>query len=145
MKQTYFKSGDWNAVCDICGFRFKASQLKKNWKNEMVCDADFELRHPQEFVRVRPEKISVPWARPENDIIIGPACWLWDQSAYADLGTADCMQADYTPMPFAQLYSLKWGGLPYPQVNYQSTTSGIPGYAWPGNGIPGVTLTGVPF
>lgn len=108
MKQTYFKSGDWNAVCDICGFRFKASQLKKNWKNEMVCDADFELRHPQEFVRVQPEKISVPWARPENDILTGPACFLWDQTAYAGLGSCGCMQSGQTRnMTSQQVYALK--------------------------------------
>lgn len=144
MKQTYFKSGDWNAVCDICGFRFKASQLKKNWKNEMVCDADFELRHPQEFVRVRPEKIAAPWVRPEVDILTGPTCWLWMQSAYADLGTADCMQADYLPMSYVDLYTMKWGAPP-PFMTPTALTSGIPGYAIPGKAIPGVTFTGVPF
>ncbi len=139
----FYKSGDWNAVCDICGFRFKASKLKKNWKGEMVCEADFELRHPQEFVRVRPEKISVPWARPESEEFVN-ICWIWGQSAYADLGEADCMKADFTPGTFAGLYTMKWGYGPF-YVNPQSTQSGIPGYAWPGVGLPGVTLTGVPF
>lgn len=86
----FYKAGDWNAICDICGFRFKASQLKKNWKNEMVCEADFELRHPQDFIRVRPEKISVPWARPEGEDVFLNVCWLWERSAYTGLATVGC-------------------------------------------------------
>lgn len=140
----YLKLGDWNAVCDICGFRFKASQLRKNWKGEYVCRDDFELRHPQEFVRVAPEKISVPWARPEGDLFVGPACFIWMQTAYADLGTADCMKANYAPQSYVAMYTLKWG-YPPPFVTPTALSSGIPGYAIPGLGIPGVTFTGVPF
>lgn len=105
----FYKSGDWLAVCDICGFRFKASQLKKNWKGEYVCAADFELRHPQEFVRVRPEHISVPWSRPETDAQIGPACFIWDQSAYANLAVAGCAKAGKNfPQTSIQLWNLKF-------------------------------------
>ena len=57
-------SGDWNALCDSCGRKFKASQLRRRWDGMMVCDADYELRHPQEFLRVQKERISVPFARP---------------------------------------------------------------------------------
>lgn len=109
----YYKAGDWLACCDICGFRFKSSELRKNWKNEMVCKEDYELRHPQEFIRVRPEKIAVPWARPETDLSIGPACFLWDMSAYTGLGTAGCMQAGRNfPFTSVQLYALKFPPLP---------------------------------
>lgn len=108
----FYKSGDWNAVCDICGFRFKASKLKKNWKGQYVCEADFELRHPQEFVRVRPEKISVPWARPESDLEIGPACFIWDQSAYTGLAVVGCARVGnvrpVNPFTSIQLYALKF-------------------------------------
>lgn len=56
---------DWNAVCDVCGFTFKASQLKKRWDGVMVCENDWEMRHPQDFIKVpRPEQ-PVPWSRPE--------------------------------------------------------------------------------
>lgn len=59
--------GDWNAVCDICGFNFKASELRDNWKGQKVCKDDFETQHPQMFVRPRPEKVSTDWARlPES-------------------------------------------------------------------------------
>jgi hypothetical protein len=40
-----------NAICDVCGFRYKASELKLRWDKLMVCPDDYELRNAQEFVR----------------------------------------------------------------------------------------------
>jgi hypothetical protein len=56
--------GDHNALCDVCGFKFKASELKRRWDGYMVCDADYEQRHPQDLIRLRPERTAVPWSRP---------------------------------------------------------------------------------
>lgn len=61
----YYKSGDWNAICDRCGFKFKASALKEDWQGLRVCEKDFEMRHPMDFLRVKPEKIGVSWVRGE--------------------------------------------------------------------------------
>jgi hypothetical protein len=63
----YYKPGDWNAICETCGFQYKASELKKTWDGKMVCSKDWEPRHPQEFVRGVVDKQSVPWTRPEPD------------------------------------------------------------------------------
>lgn len=63
--KNYLKLGDWNALCDVCGFKFKASMLQKRWDGAMVCASDWETRHPQDFLRVRKERISVPWTRPD--------------------------------------------------------------------------------
>lgn len=68
--RTYFKNGSWNGVCDVCGFRFKADQLVRRWDGAMVCHKDFEPRHPQDFIRVRDERISVPFSRPEVDVFV---------------------------------------------------------------------------
>jgi hypothetical protein len=57
--------GNWNATCDSCGRKFKASQLRRRWDNLMVCSEDYETRHPSDFLRVQKEQISVPWSRPE--------------------------------------------------------------------------------
>jgi hypothetical protein len=62
---TYLKLGDWNAVCQVCGFRFKGSELRKRWDGVLVCAEDFETRHPSDFLRVPREDTSVPWSRPE--------------------------------------------------------------------------------
>ena len=63
----YFKLGDWNAVCDTCGFKFKASQLKKRWDGLMVCSKDWEPRHPQDLIKAPTETPGVPWSRPERE------------------------------------------------------------------------------
>src|SRR5574341_879122 len=64
MKQDYYKPGDWNAICDVCGWKFKASELLKRWDGAMVCKADFETRHPQEVIKL-PVETNIPWSRPE--------------------------------------------------------------------------------
>ena len=69
-EKTIYIPGDWNAVCDVCGFEFKASQLRKRWDGYRVCSKDWEQRHPQDFLRGKPERNRVPWARQENDIIL---------------------------------------------------------------------------
>lgn len=60
---TDYVKGDWNAICDICGFQFKASKLFENWKKQRVCIDDLEGQHPQMFVRPKVEKISTDWSR----------------------------------------------------------------------------------
>ena len=62
--QDYLKLGDWNACCDVCGFKFKASQLQRRWDGYMVCAADYEQRHPQDLIKLKPDRQAVPWARP---------------------------------------------------------------------------------
>ncbi len=62
-----FILGDSNAICDCCGFKFKQSALRKRWDGAMVCRADFELRHPQDSLKARPERNNVKDARPEPE------------------------------------------------------------------------------
>lgn len=61
--------GDWNAICQQCGRQFKASELKKRPRdNLMVCKDDWETRHPQEFVKAVPDSGKVPWTSPNVDL-----------------------------------------------------------------------------
>lgn len=69
----YLKLGDWNAICDRCGFKFKASELKPSWDNLMVCEECWEPRHPSDFYRGIQSNQSVPWTRPEQDDSSGTA------------------------------------------------------------------------
>lgn len=62
----YFKKGEWNAICDRCGGKFKSSQLRKTWDGFYVCRDDYEPRHPQDFLRGVKDNQSVPWTRPEQ-------------------------------------------------------------------------------
>jgi hypothetical protein len=54
------------AICDRCGFEFYLSELRKEWTGLMVCAADYDHRHPQEFVRAVKDTQGVrPNMRPE--------------------------------------------------------------------------------
>jgi hypothetical protein len=40
----------------------------------MVCATDWESRHAQELIRVKPDSVALPWTQTENDgIDVGPA------------------------------------------------------------------------
>ena len=64
MTRNYYNSGDHNVTCDVCSRKIKMSQAKSRWDGFLVCHADFEERHPQDFVRARQDKISVFITRP---------------------------------------------------------------------------------
>lgn len=70
MRNTWWKSGEWNALCDVCGLKRKSSQLTERWDHLMVCAPTvkpgcWELRHPQELIRPIPDMAPLPWTRPE--------------------------------------------------------------------------------
>lgn len=63
----YFKAGTWNSVCAVCGFVFKADQLKQRWDGVYVCYKDWEPRHELDFFKVPPEETqSVPWTQHDD-------------------------------------------------------------------------------
>ena len=65
----YYVSGEWNLCCDVCSKKIKASESRKRWDGFIVCSDDYETRHPQDFVRARQDKISIPFSRPIPTII----------------------------------------------------------------------------
>ena len=103
MKTTY-KAGDWNVICDVCGKKTKASKIKKRWDGFLVCPEDYEQRHPQDFLRVRVDKQTVPFSRPETtdtftnipyiDTGDSPYCTSATATGVADVCTANCARAD---------------------------------------------------
>jgi len=91
MRNSY-APGNWVALCDVCGFKFKALDLKRDWRGLMVCKDDYELRHESDFLRVQKEKISVEFSRPYpvEDIFTGYTCSIIEIQPLADIATADC-------------------------------------------------------
>jgi len=65
-KQNTLYLDDWNAVCDVCGFKFKASDLRERWDGLIVCQEDYERRHISDFYKTEPEIISVPYTSPDD-------------------------------------------------------------------------------
>ncbi len=107
MRFTWFRSGKYNTICDVCGFKFKDTDLRKRWDGLMVCERDWEQRHPQELLRPVPDQVKLPWTRPEgrdqfisvNYIpdILG-YCTLLNSQPLADIGVADCaIVGNFTP------------------------------------------------
>ena len=61
--------GDYNAVCDRCRFKFKASELRKEPVTHlMVCVHCFELPNPQRYIKGVKES-HVSWTRPEPTVV----------------------------------------------------------------------------
>ena len=60
----YYISGEWNLICDVCGKKIKAGEAKHRWDGFVVCEKDYETRQPQDFVKARVDKITVPFLRP---------------------------------------------------------------------------------
>lgn len=68
--------GDWNAICDVCGFKFKALDLKRRWDGYYVCEEDWERRHPADFFRAPKDDQSISWTRVDE----------FSNSSYTDVG-----------------------------------------------------------
>lgn len=88
--------GNWNVICDSCGRKFKASSLRKRWDGLMVCEEDYERKHPQLSLKVRGDKIVPPWVRPEVEPDMFLAfCTLENSQGIIDLAVTDCARVDY--------------------------------------------------
>lgn len=91
--------GDWNAMCDQCGRRFKASELKKNWKGLLLCADDWEPRHMSDFLRQPREEIGLPYARtddkPETPAV-SIQCAAPARLSVVGLGSTGCMVVGLT-------------------------------------------------
>lgn len=58
--------GDANAICDVCGFKFKLSKLRKRWDNAMCCNKDWEPRNPLDRIKGKGERNYIRDARVEQ-------------------------------------------------------------------------------
>lgn len=87
---THYQPGAWNAVCSMCGQTFKSTELRKHWQGLRRCDRCWEPRHPQDFVRARPEERSPPWTQPEQTDNFVLACTPNGQSAVPGFAVPGC-------------------------------------------------------
>lgn len=58
--------GDWNVKCDVCGFKFKSSDVKKRWDGLYCCKEDWEPRHPSDFFKLPKTESSIPFIRTDS-------------------------------------------------------------------------------
>jgi len=88
-----FKSGQWLAICDSCGFKFHSSELRPRWDGLMVCKDDWEIDHPQKFIRVASDPKPLPWTRPRPTEVFVTTCTILTSQGIAGAGVAGCMVA----------------------------------------------------
>jgi len=73
-----YEAGQWNVLCDRCGQKFKARQLRLEWTNLRCCHGAgtndcWQLRNVQEKVKGVADRQAPPWARPRPpDIELSP-------------------------------------------------------------------------
>lgn len=58
-----FEKGNHWIECDRCGMDVRYKDSRKTWDGLVVCPADWEPRHEQDFVRVKPEDTA-----PKGDV-----------------------------------------------------------------------------
>jgi hypothetical protein len=64
--------GPWG-ICDRSGMKVRQRDMVTEWNGLRVARRFAEPRHPQDFVRGRPEDTSVKNARPEPpDVFLAP-------------------------------------------------------------------------
>lgn len=63
----FYADGQYNFICDQCGFKRKSKDMRRQWDGLQVCKNCWEPRHPQDFVKGVKDDPSVPVARPDQD------------------------------------------------------------------------------
>ena len=87
----YWAPGDWNTVCYQCGFKRKASTLRRHWQGYWVCEEHWEPRQPQDFVRGVQDIQTPPWSQPAPaDTFIGGYCTYQGTSGIVGYAVAGC-------------------------------------------------------
>lgn len=69
MNNNYYKIGDHNVQCDICGKKRKRSQCRKTWDNLIACITTcYDAKHPNEYPDyIIPDGLPVQDARPRQE------------------------------------------------------------------------------
>ncbi len=88
-----YSKGQWNVICDVCGWEFKSSEVKKRWDGLVVCDADWETDHPQKYIQVRSDPQPVPAefirSEPEDEFVV--VCTVITNQGISGVGLSGCM------------------------------------------------------
>lgn len=97
-----FDGGNHWVVCDVCGMDFRSSEVRQRWDGAVVCDADYETRHQQDYVRTHADVIAAqgPVRQQPEDVFTNGICQT--RSAVAGQAIAGCAIAGmkvYTTMP----------------------------------------------
>ena len=111
MKRISWPGRGWKFVCHRCGFQFPSTEIRKEWTGLHVCQSCWEPRHEQTLIKIRGERSFPKMISPEpSSDTFGDVCNIATRSGYADLGEADCMQADNNTISYAVASSIIGNG-----------------------------------
>lgn len=102
MKKIAWPGKGYKFSCMRCGFQFPSTEIRKEWTGLHVCSSCWEPRHPQTLIKIRGEEAFPDIVSKDSDTFTG-VCTVTSSSAFADLGAADCMQADKSSPSYAIL------------------------------------------
>ena len=110
MKKIGWPGKGYKMACMRCGFWFPSTELKKEWTGLYVCKDDWEPSHEQTLMKVHGEKAFPDIVSKDGTDSFITYCDVSTRSSYADLGTADCMQADNNTISYEILSGLNGNG-----------------------------------
>jgi hypothetical protein len=65
----YIPGTHWQ-LCDECGRKIRSTESRKRWDGMVVCQKDWEPRHPQELLHeARTDRQSVRDPRPRPEVV----------------------------------------------------------------------------
>lgn len=130
--QTYFKSGSWNVVCQVCGRRYKSDQIRKRWDGLLVCSEDYEERNILDFQRTQPERQDVPYQNnePTDEFIL--SCTIRGNNAIPAYAVPGCMIPGYINTIFIT-EAIPLGEWLHQTAPFAIPDVMIPDYAYPDN------------
>lgn len=95
-KMTTAIPGDYNAYCDRCGYKVKASTLVTDGQDRglKVCEKHYDPRHPQDFAKVLEKNDAPAWTQPPRPdkfggLSVGDVALNPDTSTYAGTVSTD--------------------------------------------------------
>ena len=112
MAKHYYNSGEFNLYCDVCAKKIKAHESRLRWDGLRVCTDDWEERQPQDFVRARQDKISIPFSRPVENTTNNITYGMFDLVRAID--AIDILLVNVSYSPQYQNYSPLQESLPQP-------------------------------
>jgi hypothetical protein len=92
----YIPGDEW-VECQSCGLEYRKSQMRRRWDGLIVCQYDWEPRHPQDFVRARKDDMAAKGLinSPSDETFIETVCG--DRTAVAGEAIAGCAIAGRDP------------------------------------------------
>jgi hypothetical protein len=88
--RNYYAPGQWNGLCDRCNAKTKSGNLKQDWQGFIVCPSCYEVRHPQDFIRAKMDKMVVPFTRPRGTDSFLDFCTIYGGSALPGIAVSGC-------------------------------------------------------